>query len=494
MRGRVLAETTGKSPKPAKQNNHHETAYAALDWDIGPDTTAGVGYLYQQRHITPDNGQPAYKNGKLLPLPQKSFTGAHWNHFEMQSHDAFADLDHYFANGAYGKIGLRYSDRDAESNYAFAGSALDDQLQVTPTGLGTNIKQKALAFGASYSQPFNWGAMRNEYVVGADYNHFKTSNEQGRARALGAARDYRSLGSLPYTNILGNARAGSRGFARTLDEETLDEAGVYGKLVVRPLENLSLIGGGRIGHYQIQSGDDSTKEKRHGTPITGYAGVVWDFSKTDSLYASYSSLYRPQTAIDRNGRLLKPRRGDQIEIGHKGSYLGDRLNTRVSLYRLQDKNAAASIAGDNNHYTALGKRVMQGVELEASGALTDRWSIHAGYSYLSPKIKRAAITRDDGIFLLMPRHSANLWTTYDITVGGGVNAMSGIRSSQGVRGGGYATFDAMAAWRITSQLKLQLNVDNLFDRKYYTRVGSTNTFNIPGAERSVMATVRYEFK
>ena len=188
MRGRVLAETSGKSPKPAKKNNHHETAYAALDWDIGPDTTAGVGYLYQQRHITPDNGLPAYKNGKLLPLPQKSFTGAHWNHFEMQSHDAFA------------------------------GSALDDQLQVTPTGLGTNIKQKALAFDASYSQPFNWGAMRNEYshppkasygvasprrtkayclrrralsetfggwlyVVGADYNHFKTSNEQGRARA-----------------------------------------------------------------------------------------------------------------------------------------------------------------------------------------------------------------------------------------------------------------------------------------------------------------------
>ena len=122
------------------------------------------------------------------------------------------------------KIGLRYSDRDAESNYAFAGSALDDQLQVTPTGLGTNIKQKALAFDASYSQPFNWGAMRNEYVVGADYNHFKTSNEQGRARSLGAARDYRSLGSLPYSNILGNARAGSRGFARTLDEETLESA------------------------------------------------------------------------------------------------------------------------------------------------------------------------------------------------------------------------------------------------------------------------------
>ena len=72
MRGRVLAETSGKSPKPAKQNNHHETAYAALDWDIGPDTTAGVGYLYQQRHITPDNGLPTYKNGKLLPCRKRA--------------------------------------------------------------------------------------------------------------------------------------------------------------------------------------------------------------------------------------------------------------------------------------------------------------------------------------------------------------------------------------------------------------------------------------
>ena len=84
MRGRVLAETTGKSPKPAKQNNHHETAYAALDWDIGPDTTAGVGYLYQQRHggvlkcmlinggQTKSNGDTVYlscanSNYRLLP-------------------------------------------------------------------------------------------------------------------------------------------------------------------------------------------------------------------------------------------------------------------------------------------------------------------------------------------------------------------------------------------------------------------------------------------
>ena len=70
LRGRLLAETSGKSPEPAGQNNHHETVYAAIDWDVAPKTTVGFGYLYQQRDIAPNNGLPAYANAALLPLPR----------------------------------------------------------------------------------------------------------------------------------------------------------------------------------------------------------------------------------------------------------------------------------------------------------------------------------------------------------------------------------------------------------------------------------------
>lgn len=80
-----------------------------------------------------------------------------------------------------------------------------------------------------------------------------------------------------------------------------------------------------------------------------------------------------------------------------------------------------------------------------------------------------------------------------LTVGGGVNAMSGITSSAGMHAGGYATFDAMAAYRFTPKLKLQINADNIFNRHYYARVGGTNTFNIPGSERSLTANLRYSF-
>lgn len=498
VRGRVMVQTVGASPRPAEKNNRHETFYAAADWDINPDTVLGAGYLYQQRHLAPYNGLPADADGKLPSLPQHAFVGADWNKFKMHSHDVFADLKHYFGNGGYGKVGMRYSDRKADSNYTFAGSKLNNAGQADVAGLGTDIKQKAFAVDASYSRPFALGNTANEFVIGADYNHFRSTNEQGRSTvASNIALD--GFHSVSYVDLIQNARAGAHGYKHTLDTENLDKFGVYGKSVFHPADGLSLISGGRLGHYKIESGDGKTLHKASKTKFTGYAGAVYDLNDNNSLYLSLSQLYTPQTNLDADGKLLKPRQGNQFEVGYKGSYMDDRLNTRVSFYRLKDKNAAAPLNPNNRNtrYAALGKRVMEGVETEISGAITPKWQIHAGYSYLHSQIKTASNSRDDGIFLLMPKHSANLWTTYqvtpELTVGSGVNAMSGITSSAGMHAGGYATFDAMAAYRFTPKLKLQINADNIFNRHYYARVGSANTFNIPGSERSLTANLRYSF-
>ena len=498
VRGRVMAQTSGASPRPAEKNNHHETFYAAADWDINPDTTLGVGYLYQQRHLAPYNGLPVGSSGNLLSLPNHTFVGADWNKFKMNSHDVFADLKHYFDDGGYGKIGMRYSDRDADSNYTFAANKLSADNKANVVGLGTEIKQKAFAVDASYSRPFALGNTANELVVGADYNRLRSTNEQGRAAVARnvALGDFHSV---PYVNLMQNARAGARGYSHTVAIENLDEFGVYGKSVFHPVDRLSLIGGWRLGHYKIEAGDGDELHKASKTKFTGYAGAVYDLNDNNSLYLSMSQLYTPQTSLGTDGNLLKAREGNQFEVGYKGSYMDDRLNTRVSLYRLKDKNAAAPLNPNNRNtrYAALGKRVMEGVETEISGAITPKWQIHAGYSYLHSQIKTAANSRDDGIFLLMPKHSANLWTTYEVTpkltLGGGVNAMSSISSAAGLRAGGYATFDAMAAYRFTPKLKLQINADNIFNRHYYARVGSANTFNIPGSERSLMANLRYDF-
>lgn len=496
VRGRILAQTSGESPRPAKNNNHHQSFYSALDWDISPSTTLGLGYLYQRRKITPVNGLAAYQDGSLLPLPNHTFMGNSWNDFNMYSHDVFADLKHHFADGSFAKLAMRYSDRHADSNYTFAGSALNPQGVVNVTGLGTLIKQDSFAMDASYSRPFEIGSTLNEWVVGADYNQSNFEYDQARVRSLGTVH-YQDFDSISHVDIMDAALQNKRGFSLSQTGSNLKEMGIYSKLVMRPVDALTLIVGARLGHYQLKAGEVFDKERKSGTKITAYGGLVVDLDDQNSLYASYSSLYRPQTELGVDNKLLKPRYGSQVEMGYKGAFVNDALNVRLSLYRLHDKNAAASIPGNNAQYAALGKRVMQGVEFELSGQLTDQWRMHAGYSYLSSDIKVDSTTRDDGVFLLMPRHSFNLWSTYDITpaftLGAGVNVMSSIESSQGVKGRGYATIDAMLSYQATERVKLQLNVDNLANRKYYTRVGSLNTFNIPGKERTIKANINYRF-
>lgn len=142
---------------------------------------------------------------------------------------------------------------------------------------------------------------------------------------------------------------------------------------------------------------------------------------------------------------------------------------------------------------------MEGVETEISGAITPKWQIHAGYSYLHSQIKTAANPRDDGIFLLVPKHSANLWTTYQVTsgltVGGGVNAMSGITSSAGMHAGGYATFDAMAAYRFTPKLKL-LPTDTfqpaILPQAFETEIKSTCTGRIYRIQTATLGEMQSE--
>ena len=180
----------------------------------------GVGYLYQQRHLAPYNGLPVGSSGNLLSLPNHTFVGADWNKFKMNSHDVFADLKHYFDDGGYGKIGMRYSDRDADSNYTFAAKKLSADNKADVVGLGTEIKQKAFAVDASYSRPFALGNTANELVVGADYNRLRSTNEQGRAAVARnvALGDFHSV---PYVNLMQNARAGARGYSHTVATETL---------------------------------------------------------------------------------------------------------------------------------------------------------------------------------------------------------------------------------------------------------------------------------
>ncbi|WP_227428927.1 TonB-dependent siderophore receptor [Psychrobacter sp. I-STPA6b] len=479
--------------------NRNATVYLSADKQLNDTSKAGVGYLFQSRQIIPNNGLPTQANNQLLPLPNDDFYGAKWNDFSSSTHDIFADFQHQLDSKGIISAGLRYSDRDADYNYVFAGSALK-QGKMDVAGTAGDIKETSLSADLNFSQPFATQGGQSEYVVGADYKRFNSNITRTSARGFIKGITLQQLNDLPYIDLLEQARNKQKGYRFEYDDNTLNEIGVYGKINYKPIDSLSLIAGGRFSHYTIDNNDKAkgVKGSSKDHKVTGYGAVVYQLTPNLNAYGSYTQVFMPQYETNDAGELLKPREGDQIEIGVKGHW-SDQLSARLSGYRLNDKNAYAQTStGDK---VAIGERQMQGVELEVNGEILPNWQISGGYSYLDSDIKKPALARDDGIFLLMPKHTANIWTTYQannwlpnpLTLGLGVNVVGEFSSSRGIKADGYQTWDAMVNYPFTKNLTGQLNVYNLLDSDHYVRVGSPNTFNIPDNGREVKASLSYEF-
>lgn len=144
-------------------------------------------------------------------------------------------------------------------------------------------------------------------------------------------------------------------------------------------------------------------------------------------------------------------------------------------------------------YRAESGTTSEGVELELNGEIREGWQLTGGYSY--------SVSFDDDdkrIVTEIPRNSVKLFTTYrlpgaldKLTVGGGVNWQSetGYNTSYATTQSSYALTSLMARYQISPSLSATLNVNNLFDKEYY----STTAAGLYGAPRNFMTTLRYAY-
>lgn len=499
VRGRTViaqADTHGEVDYNA---NTAQNLYGTLEFDLTDRTLLSLSALHQKKDITPTNGYPTDSAGNLLDLDRDTFLGADWNRFDGETTDLVGELSHRFANGGFGRLAVRSSRRDTDFYYAYTGGAANALGNVALASTARDTEQDALALDASYSQPFETLGQVSEFVVGTDYKRYDTDHYIGAAAS--------SLGS---TNLYSHdpsavPKPAVRYTSRQQSEEK--ELGLYGKLTFRPVERLALIGGARVSWYDgdtrtttLATGARTAARQQQDAEVTPYGGVVFDLDAMHSLYASYSRVFKPQTSVDVDGKIIDPREGEQYELGLKGSYFGGGLNTRLSVFQLTDENRAARDQNNlfGTYYLAVGKTRIRGGEVEISGSPLPGWELIGGYTYMDTEILEGDV---NAVLSLMPRNQASLWSNYTLQggplaglgLGAGVSAMSRFETSTGIEAPGYAVFDAKLSYPLTRQLTATLDVNNLFDREYYSRVGATSTFNFYGPSRTVLVGARYAF-
>lgn len=504
VRGRFIASRDASNGMVDYNASDSETYYGALDIDLDDATQLSFGLNHEVKNITPNNGYPTDTKGNLLDFSRSKFLGADWNYFDGKTTDFTAELTHHFDNGGNGRVALRTSDRDADYLYAFTRSGVSSTGTATEGYTGREFTENTVSMDASYSQPFEAMGNVSEFVVGTDYKNYHNYYKNA-AGTLGTinVNSYDPTSFAKPTDIYASSTATKVGTQS-------EEYGLYSKLTFRPIADLALIGGARLSYYKgsgytttLKTGAQTDYDQTISAHVTPYGGAVYDLDANNSLYFSYSQVYKPQTETNQAGNVLKPRTGEQYEAGIKGSYFGGDLNTRVSVFQLTDKNRATTPEDDPTatYDVASGKTRIRGAEFEVSGKLLPNWDVLAGYTYMDTQVLSGDAV---STFQTMPKHSASLWNKYTVAsgpleglaIGSGVTAMSDFymtTSTYTVAAPGYATVDAKLSYPITKKLTATLDGTNLLNRDYYSRVGSAATFNFLGQSRAFSVGARYEF-
>lgn len=476
------------------EENNNELGYVTLDADISDDTFVSLGLSHERKDQVPHNGLPANSDGTQLDVARSTYAGASWNNFENSSSDLYFDLKHQFSSRTDGAIGIRFSDREVDTNYAYTSSAVDAAGTAVYTGYEAHTDQQAFAIDAHANHNFDLFGYEQTLTIGADANRFVTDSQLYRG-ANYAGRYTISSPNLPYIQQPLNSDT----------KVTATQSGAYTKLKLQTFDDITFSFGGRTSWY-----NSITENRRTGSEsdltedavFTPFAGIVYDVTTDFSTYFSYTSIFEPQDAQDASGSQLKPRTGNQFEIGLKGEHFGGLLNSHLAAFQIDDINRAADDPNDaGTAKIASGEQRSRGIEAELSGAVTENLQAFVGYTllYVTDQTKG-----DDAKIRVnyAPRHRVTSWLDYGfdrgvldgLSIGGGVSWTDDYWvSTRNVEADAYYLVDGRIGYAVNENLELALNINNILDEEYYERPGTTSTFNYYGAPRNFFLSVTGKF-
>jgi len=265
--------------------------------------------------------------------------------------------------------------------------------------------------------------------------------------------------------------------------------------------------GGRYDWVESEFRDraSSTDLDSDDEAFTWQTGLMYQFVNGVSPYVSYATSFVPVQQITSAQGPLDPITGEQFEVGVKVAPPGADTQMALSVYdlRKEDDVVYDGVLGD---YRQVGESRSEGVELEVTSDINDNLNVTASYTYTDARITddAPASLQEDKQMVYVPRNQAAAWANYRFDGG----ALSGLRVGAGLRylGHTYAytsTYgelktdsvtlaDMALGYPLSERWTVDLNVQNLFDREYFT--GCNNAGRCYwGYERTVLGTLSYRW-
>ncbi|MER0216187.1 MAG: TonB-dependent siderophore receptor [Nitrosomonas sp.] len=418
-------------------------------------------------------------------------------------------IEHKFDSGITLQNRTLYTTYDKFYQNVFASGGFNPQTGMLPLGAYNNTTSRDNVFNqTNFLYSLNTGPISHTLLAGVEVGRQETHNRRETGLFNNSAADTNFFVPLsnPLTNVPITFRNRNSGDGLdALNRSTVNVTSLYIQDQIEIIPQLQVIAGVRYDSFEVdfqQKNGLKDHLKTNDDLIAPRFGVIFKPIEPVSFYASYSQAYVPRagdqlTALNVTVETLKPEKFTTMETGVKWDIRPD-LAFTGAVYQLDRTNVINSVVGGQTFLTK-GQRT-EGVEISLAGQLTQNWSVMGGYAYQTGEITSdiLGIARKGATVAELPRHTFSVWSRYDITPN--IGAAFGVIHRDSMFASltnrvslpDFTRVDAALFTKFSKSFRGQLNIENLFDTKYFA--AAHNDFNItPGSPIAVRASLIANF-
>lgn len=466
---------------------------------VGAGMLLKLDYEHFVDDRTVDRGIPSFQ-GVPSRAPLTTFFG---DRDESYSHTrvnaAGLSAERMFGGGVTLRNRSRWVQYDKFYQNVYASSAVNTA--------GTGVNLAAYNSATPRSNVFNQtdllsevltGRVRHSLVAGVELSRQMTDNFRQTGYFAGGATTM----PVPFDRPAIASGATYRQSATDGDNRVVaDVRALYVQDQIELSPMWQAVVGVRVERFALHFYDNRTGDvlERDDRLVSPRAGLVFKPAPALSVYGSYGVSHLPSagdqfSSLTATTRALEPERFDNYELGVKWD-VSPALALTSALFRLDRTNSSAPDPGDVGVIVQTGAQRSTGAELGVTGEVTDSWQVAGGYAVQRAVISSTTSAATAGRMVpLVPHHTLSLWNRYQLRrstgVGLGVIHQAEMYAAidNAVTLPAFTRVDGALFLGLVPRVRLQLNVENVLNRRYYATSHGNNNI-MPGAPRTLRVSV-----
>lgn len=467
----------------------------------GKQTQIRLAYEHFRDNRTADRGIPSYRG-----RPSNADISTFFGNPDLSFVHASVNLASAVVDHQIGNLNIRNRTLFGDYNRLYQnfvpGPVNADKTRVNLSAYNNATRRRNIFNQTDLTYAGKTGSVRHTLLAGTEFGRQVSNN----FRNTGFFHNVSTTVSVPFAEPTITTPVIFRQNATDADNQVhANVAATYLQDQIELSAKVQVLAGLRFDHFNLKFHNNRNGDNfnRADNLVSPRAGIVFKPVTPLSVYGSYSVSYLPSSgdqfsSLTASTQTLEPEKFTNYEFGAKWD-IRQSLSLTTAVYWLDRTNTRANDPNDPTRIVQTGSQRTSGFEASLNGNVTRAWNILGGYAYQDAHITSTTIAAPKGARVAqVPRHTFSLWNNYRFAArwGAGLgithrtNMFAAIDNK--VTLPGYTRADAALFFTINENLSLQMNVENLFDKKYFINADGNDNIS-PGSPRAIRFALTWKF-